>query len=50
MTHGYEYQDDLCLIKTNKYKTIELFLDFSVPYERKTLLALKMLDYYMGDY
>ncbi|MBR2577883.1 MAG: insulinase family protein [Erysipelotrichaceae bacterium] len=50
MSNGYEYEDHLCLIKTNKYKTIELFLNFSCPYDRKTLLSLKMLDYYMGDY
>ena len=50
MADDYEYMDDICLIRTSKYKTIELFLNFSIPYDLKTFLCLRMLDSYLGDY
>ena len=50
MAMDYEYIGDLCLVKTGKFKTVEVFLNFSLPYDRKTYLCLRLLDYYMGDY
>ena len=46
----YKYQDKLCLVKTNKYKTINLFLNFSIPVDIHKFYCLKMLDGFMGEY
>lgn len=46
----YKIQDKLCLVKTNKYKTINLFLNFSIPIDIHKFYCLKMLDGFMGEY
>lgn len=44
------FENNLCLIKTNKYKSINLALDFAVEYDAKTKLALNVLANILGEY
>lgn len=45
----YQYEDNLCLIKTNKYKSISVYLYFAKEYNLKEKLALYLLGYFMGE-
>ncbi|MBR3227057.1 MAG: insulinase family protein [Erysipelotrichaceae bacterium] len=44
------YVDGICLLKTAKYKTVELYIDYVLPYDLKTYLSLCLLDNYLGEY
>lgn len=49
-TLDYKQIDNLFLIKTNKYKTISMSFLFSIPFDKKTFLSLKLLSNYLGHY
>lgn len=50
MLDEYKIDDNLCIMKTNKYKTVSLYLYFAHPYTLKKKLALSLLTYFLGDY
>lgn len=50
MFEDYSLVDNLCLMKTNKFKTINLYLCHAYPYDLKRKLALNLLTYFLGDY
>ena len=50
MDDNYIYQDNLCLIKTKKYKSISLYFNFAKEYDLKTKLALDVLSRFIGEY
>ena len=43
-------EDNFCLIKTNKYKTIELFLYFTCEYDSLKKTTLSLLSNFIGEY
>ena len=43
-------EDNFCLIKTNKYKTIELFLYFTCEYDSLKKTSLSLLSNFIGEY
>ena len=44
------YKDNLCLIKTNKYKNINVYFNFAIEYDLKTKLILNLLNHFIGEY
>ena len=50
MNKSYEYLDNICLIKTNKYKTISVYFNYSKPYDLKSKLILNILTKFVGQY
>lgn len=50
MEEDYTLIDNLCLMKTNKYKTVSLYLYYAYPYDLKRRLALLMLTGFIGRY
>ncbi|MDO4500637.1 MAG: insulinase family protein [Erysipelotrichaceae bacterium] len=45
----YIYEDNLCLVKTSKYKSISFFLCFAKEYNGKEKLALNLLANFLGE-
>ena len=43
-------EENFCLIKTNKYKTIELFLYFTCEYDSLKKTTLSLLSNFIGEY
>ena len=50
MNEKVVFNDNLCLMKTNKYKTIQLFLYYTGKYSIKKKVALNILTTIIGDY
>lgn len=50
MNAEYKIIDNVCLIKTNKYKSINLYLNFAKEYDLKSRLALHLLSRFIGEY
>lgn len=50
MKEEYSLKDNLYTFKTNKYKTINIYLKFACPYDLKKRLSLCLLTYFIGDY
>lgn len=50
MIEDYILEDNLYLMKTNKYKTISLGLYYAYPYDLKRRLSLTLLTFFIGDY
>ena len=46
----YNMEDNFCLIKTNKYKTVDLFLYFTLEYDVLKKAALSLLGNFIGEY
>lgn len=49
-TLNNKWEDNLFLIKTNKYKTIDLYLTFSNEHDPKKHACLKAISYFLGSY
>lgn len=46
----FENKNNICLIKTNKYKTISIYFNFSKEYDLKSKLIINLLGRIVGDY
>lgn len=47
---SYKKEDNIYLFKNNKYKTIDFYLTFTIPYSIKNRLCLRLLKFFLGDY